>query len=306
MGSCREMAAVWDWMTALPDKVAHRRPRLCMMAAWSFLLSGQGERIPSYLEAVLGAVETSTKVPFKREMLGHVTALQAVQARYRGDSSGAISLSLRALEYLADGYLFTRSVLYMNLGSVYLLNGEIDEAGHTFDQALLVAHINSNPSLVLTIRCNQAKLLAAQGQLRQAAASYQQVLEASTESRGRGLPEEASAYLGLGEIRREWNALTPALETLTRGLELANLIGEIGPLSTGSMTLARGKYAQGETDQAVDLLQQAEQRVPIPLYTAQLVPCRPRLWIAQGEGARAAAWGPPRRLPPLLQPSHHP
>src|SRR5260370_15395913 len=185
-------------------------------------------------------------------MLGHVTALQAVHARYRGDSSGAISLSLRALEYLAEGYLFTRSVLYMNLGSVYLLSGEFDEANHTFEQALQVAHINSNQSLVLTIRCNQAKLLAAQGQLRQAADTYQQVLEASTESRGRGLPEEASAYLGLGEIRREWNALNPALEALTRGLELANLLGEIGPLSTRPSTLARAKYAQSATDTALD------------------------------------------------------
>ena len=230
MGSYREMAAVWHWVKVLPDQVTQRRPRLCMMAAWSLLLSGQGKRIPPYLEAVLAAVETSTNAPFKREMLGHVTALQAVQARYRGDSSGAITLSLRALDYLAEGYLFTRSVLYMNLGSVYLLSGEIEEAGHTFDQALQVAQVNTNPSLVLTIRCNQAKLLAAQGQLRPAAATYQQVLAASVESRGRGLPEEASAYLGLGEIRREWNALTPALETLTRGLELANLIGEIGPL----------------------------------------------------------------------------
>jgi len=239
MVSYREMAAIWHWMNALPDQVAHRRPRLCMIAAWSLLLSGQGERMPPYLDAVLAAVETSTQEPFKREMLGHVTALQAVQARYCGDSSRAIALSLHTLEYLAEGYLFTRSVLYMNLGYVYLLNGEIEEAGHTFDQALQVAHVNNNQSLVLTIRCNQAKLLAAQRQLRQAAATYQQVLEASTESRGRGLPEEASAYLGLGEIRREWNALTPALEALTRGLELANLIGEMGTLYTGYMTLAR-------------------------------------------------------------------
>jgi LuxR family transcriptional regulator, maltose regulon positive regulatory protein len=224
--------------------------------------------------------------------------------RYRGDSSGAIALSLRALDYLAEGYLFTRSVLYMNLGSVYLLSGELDEAGHTFDQALQVAHGNRNPSLVLTIRCNQAKLLAAQGQLRQAAATYQQVLAASTESRGRGLPEEASAALGLGEIHREWNALTPALETLTRGLELANLIGEIGPLATGYRTLARVKYAQGETEQAFEVLQQAEQRVPIPLYTAQLVACRTRFWIAQREVARALAWEQACGLTTEDQPSY--
>lgn len=304
MGSYREMAAVWHWVKALPDQVARRRPRLCMMAAWSLLLSGQGERIPSYLEAALAAVETSTEAPFKREMLGHVTALQAVQARYREDSSRAIALSLRALEYLAEGYVFTRSVLYMNLGSVYLLSGEIEEAGQTFDQALQVAHVNHNPSLVLTIRCNQAKLLAAQGQLRQAAATYQQVLEASTESRGRGLPEEASAYLGLGEIRRECNVLTPALDLVTRSLELANLIGEMSILSTGSMTLARVKYAQGETDQAFEVLQQAEQRVPLPLYTAQLAACRARLWIAQREVTRATAWGRACGLTTEDQPSY--
>jgi len=276
-----------------------------MLAAWSLLLSGQGERISPYLEAVLGAVKTSTQETFKREMLGHVTALQAVQARYRGDSSGSIALSLRALEYLAEGYLFVRSVLYMNLGYVYLLSGEIAGAGHTFDQALQEAHVNGNSSLILTIRCNQVKLLAAQGQLRQAAEGYQQVLAASTENRGRGLPEEASAYLGLGEIRREWNALTPALETLIRGLELANLIGEVGTLSTGYMILARVKYDQGEADQAFAVLQQAEQRLHLlPSSTAQLVACRVRLWIAQREVTRAAAWGQACGLTPEDQPSY--
>jgi LuxR family maltose regulon positive regulatory protein len=305
MGSYREMVAVWHWVKALPDQIAHRRPRLCMMAAWSLLLSGQGERISPYLEAVQAAVKTSTEGPFKREMLGQVTALQAVQARYREDSPAAIALTLRALEDLAEGYLFTRSVLYMNLGYVYLLNGEIDEAGHTFNQALQEARVNGNASLILTIHCNQAKLLAAQGQLRQAASAYQQVLEASTANRGRGLPEEASAYLGLGEIRREWNALTPALEPLTRGLELANLIGEVGTLSVGYMTLARVKYAQGETDQAFEVLGLAERRLHmLSASTAQLVACRARLWIAQREMTRALAWGQACDLTPEDQPSY--
>jgi LuxR family maltose regulon positive regulatory protein len=305
MGSYGEMVAIWHWVKALPDQVVHRRPRLSMIAAWFLLLSGQGERISPYLEVVLGAVKTSTQETFKREMLGHVTALQAVQARYRGDSSAAIALSLRALEYLTGSYLFTRSVLYMNLGYVYLLNGEIDEAGHTFDQALQEARVNGNSSLILTIRCNQAKLLVAQGQLRQAAEGYQHVLQTSTENRGRGLPEEASAYLGLGEIRREWNALTPALETLTRGLELANLIGEVGTLSTGYMTLARVKYAQGETDEAFAVLQQAEQRLHmLSSSTAQLVACRVRLWIAQREVTRGTAWGQACGLKPEDQPSY--
>ncbi len=304
MGSYREMVSVWHWVKALPDQVAYRRPRLCMMAAWSLLLSGQGERIPPYLEAVLAAVEVSTDASFKREMLGHVMALQAVQARYRGEYTEAIALSLRALDSLAEGYVFTRSVLYMNLGAVYLLSGAIKEASQTFDQALQMAHVNHTPSLVLTIRCNQAKLLAAQGQLRPAAETYRQVLEASTESRGRGLPEEASAYVGLGEIHREWNALSPALEAVTRGLELASLIGETSTLSAGYMTLARVKYAQGETDQAFEMLEIAEQRVHHPLYTAQLVACRVRLWVAQREVRRALAWGQTCGLTPEDQPSY--
>src|SRR5260370_11739997 len=180
MGSYGEMVAIWHWVKALPYPVVHRWPRLCMTAAWFLLLSGQGERISAYLESVLGAVETSTQETFKREMLGHVTALEAVQARYRGDSSGSIALSLRALEYLAEGYLFVRSVLYMNLGYAYLWSGEIAGAGHTFDQALQEAHVNGNSSLILTIRCNQAKLLTASGQLRQDADGFQQDLAPST------------------------------------------------------------------------------------------------------------------------------
>jgi LuxR family maltose regulon positive regulatory protein len=70
------------------------------------------------------------------------------------------------------------------------------------------------------------------------------------------------------------------------------------------MTLARVKYAQGETDQAFEVLQQAEQRLPIPLYTAQLVACRVRLWIAQREVTRATAWGQACGLTTEDQPSY--
>jgi LuxR family maltose regulon positive regulatory protein len=88
-------------------------------------------------------------------------------------------------------------------------------------------------------------------------------------------------------------------------LELANLIGEMGTLYTGYMTLARVKYAQGETDQAFEVLQQAEQRLHIPSSsTAQLVACRARFWIAQREVTRAAAWGQACGLTPEDQPSY--
>jgi LuxR family maltose regulon positive regulatory protein len=70
------------------------------------------------------------------------------------------------------------------------------------------------------------------------------------------------------------------------------------------MTLARVKYAQGEVDQAFEILQQVEQRVPIPLYTAQLVACRVRFWIAQQEVTRAAAWEQTCGLTTEDQPSY--
>src|SRR5260370_13540243 len=78
----------------------------------------------------------------------------------------------------------------------------------------------------------------------------------------------------------------------------------MGTVYKGYMTLARVKYAQGETDQAFAVLQQAEQRLHTRLYTAQLVAYRVRLWIAQREVTRAAAWGHACGLTTEDQPSY--
>jgi len=65
------------------------------------------------------------------------------------------------------------------------------------------------------------------------------------------------------------------------------------------------KYAQGETDQAFEVLQQAEQHLHmLSSSTAQLVACRVRFWIAQREVARALAWEQACGLTTEDQPSY--
>jgi LuxR family maltose regulon positive regulatory protein len=113
------------------------------------------------------------------------------------------------------------------------------------------------------------------------------------------LPVAGWAYLGLGELWREWNDLDAATSYLEEGLELGKWVGTAGPLAITYTVLARVKQAQGDMKGAVEAIDRARQSDPEPQVQDPLNPLSAylaRAQLAQGDTEAALRWARKRRL----------
>jgi LuxR family maltose regulon positive regulatory protein len=148
-----------------------------------------------------------------------------------------------------------------------------------------------------------ADIRIAQGRLGDALRTYEQALKLSLGQRalrqgGPVLRGTADMYVGMSEIHREHDDLPAAARCLVRSQELGEHLGLPQNPHRWRVAMARVREAQGDLDDALDLLDDAERRYvsdffpnvrPIPAMKA-------RVWAAQGKSGEALNWARERGL----------
>src|SRR5262249_3307739 len=133
----------------------------------------------------------------------------------------------------------------------------------------------------------------------QADQSYQQALELGA-ARGGHLVATGPAYVGRGELLREWNDLDQASHSLQEGIAQCQQLGNTSILLMGHITLARVRQAQGDAAGADLLIQTIPQILRSsrlhPLEAAHASAWHARLALAQGDLAVASRWVHERQL----------
>ena len=158
-------------------------------------------------------------------------------------------------------------------------------------------HPSDNPLSAVTSICLLARLHVLQGRLRQAAATYAQVVQIVPR------PEVLHTFFtslsysfGLGDLLREWNELEAAERHLLQGMALVNETLTVEPFVAvrGYTALARLQQARGNAPAALatlnGLVQLAEQRHFPPHLVTQGAAVRAQLELAQGNAAGALHW----------------
>jgi LuxR family transcriptional regulator, maltose regulon positive regulatory protein len=134
---------------------------------------------------------------------------------------------------------------------------------------------------------------ALQGQLHQAAATYQQTLGLAATYGMSAMPWIGVAQVGMGEVLREWNDLEGAEDLVRQGIAHCTESGGLAEMALdGSLTLARVVQARGDTDGALAVLQQAEalgRDGHVAQYAERVALARARLWLTATQGDVAAA-----------------
>jgi LuxR family transcriptional regulator, maltose regulon positive regulatory protein len=136
-----------------------------------------------------------------------------------------------------------------------------------------------------------------QGRLRDAAGYWRQALAAikKRENWGRLLPLPAIGwlYIRMGELLYEWNELAEAWDHLSRGLERAELGGDVRAMIAGYLLAGRLQLTAGDTGAAEEYLERARPHVA----SAQFAPWTSRfeyfqleLWLAQDRLRAAVNW----------------
>jgi LuxR family maltose regulon positive regulatory protein len=150
---------------------------------------------------------------------------------------------------------------------------------------------------ITTVYLAQVRL--GQAWLRESIRLYREALQVLAE-RGREGTEGNGLYVGLGALLYERNELEEAQRLVQHGIDLGQQENNALVIIAGRTTLARVLQAQGQEQEAGDLMQQAITLaqhhhilwtwVPGPLRAAQV-----RLWLTQGNLTAAAEWAYDRR-----------
>ena len=120
-------------------------------------------------------------------------------------------------------------------------------------------------------------------------------------------PPAGPAYVGLAEGAYQRNDLDKALRQVTEGIALCRQFLYPAPLTTGLVTLAWIRQAQGDPGGAREAMDEAGRAAPGPGVTGLLNPVptqRARLVLAQGDVATAARWTRERGLDADDEPSY--
>ena len=245
-----ELSTLLGWLEVLPEQVKHGHPRLLLDHAWVLLWSGQVIALELHLLVAERALADSTgsQPPGlqRQTMQGELAAIRAELARQRGDVSGAIELAQQALASLPEDAQWLRGVVTGLLGGAYRLRGDVVAASRAYTETIRASQASDNIPVALIAMGQLAQLQAMQGQLHQAAETYQEALDLASRWSVTTLPALGVAHVSMGEVLREWNDLDGAERLLLQGIEYCQQRGGLAECALdGCLSLARVFQARG-------------------------------------------------------------
>jgi len=279
------------WMDALPDEWVLRRPRLAIYRGWSLFLNGQYARSEQALGDARRALQRAPPSGERKMLRGELGAMLATLATLRHDLPTTIEEARIALEHLPGDRLAARARATRALGIAYGLRGDTDRQVETLREAQRLALDGGNVFLAAEVLSQIGFMQTHQGRLREAARSYQEIVDL-VEPPSR-FPPACLGYNGLALVSFEWNDL-PAAETyLTQAIALCRRGGIGYALRPAYCLQALLKQALGDADGADAAMDQA-MRLPWVAGSAeialQLAQYQARLYLMRGDAERAERW----------------
>ena len=241
-----ETATLLHWYNALPDEFVRARSDLCLSYSWSLIFAAQLDKAEACLQEAEQLAQNNPAV------LGQALAAQAYVARTRGDGRRVVELSQRALALLSPDDDNSRGIVTMNLGMAYWYAGQLDGAQQMLNTARDAAHRSGNSYAAVTAQIFLCRIVAAHGQMHQAAVAYRQVIAECGSS-----PMAALAQIDLARLLYEWNDLEAAAQQAQRSVELSRRGGNAEMVPASYQTLALIKQAQGDAAAAQAALQES-------------------------------------------------
>lgn len=289
---------IMAWLQGLPTNVLNQRPSLWVTAAAVWLATGQVNGIEQRLQAAEQAIDQHPLTPKLNDLIGRIAAIRGTLALSQNDAAQIIAQSKRALEYLAIDNLSFRTSTVWKLGYAYQLQGKRSDAKQAYEQAISIGQRSGNLVTVVLASIGLGNLQESDNQLKLAATTYQQVLEAS---RQLALPAaNCGAELGLARIYYQWNQLDQAEQHYQRALQAAQLLQHTDREVACYVIKARLLIAQNQLDQASLLLEQASAAAQQHRHTTQpakIAAEQVRIALMRGQAQQASQIAQTHQIP---------
>ncbi|RIK29031.1 MAG: helix-turn-helix transcriptional regulator [Anaerolineae bacterium] len=315
MRQSRQEPTLLRWLKALPNELFQPRPVLNVHYIGILMQNGQFDGVESRLQDVeqwLTAPEDIREQPvyvdeeeFQR-IPSSVAMYQAAIALAQGDVVNAMKNARKVLELARKDEDFPRGAASSLLGLASWTSGDLKTAYEMFSKGMAHLHKVGYVSDVIGGSVTLADIRITQGRLREAMIIYERGLQLATKQGAPVLRGAADMYVGMAELYREHNDLNAAMQSLQKSKELGEFNGLPKNPYRWRVAMARIKEAQGDFDDAFQLLNEAE-----PRFMADFSPnVRPvtalkaRVWIKQGKLEKALDWARERKLSIEEEPSY--
>ena len=284
--------SVVRWLDMLSDEMVHNRPWLSVARAWTLANAGRFDLVEPLLQIAEERVEGQDE---RQHLTGHIAVVRAYVASSTGDLSRAARCARAALDILSDEDEMLRGYLYSLLSVALRWSGELDAASRVSFNAIALSRESGDLRILTSVLCDCAALRIVQGQFSEAEALCREALGLAGEylkQSGWPLPVSGRAHELLGGVLYVWDDLPGAVYHARQGVVLCERWGQPDFLASAYCRLARVLHATGDVAGAMEAIQKATRTAnQVSLsYGEHMAAWEARLWLAQGNTARAVRW----------------
>jgi LuxR family maltose regulon positive regulatory protein len=242
-----EFTTFTTWIKRLPKSTFYANRVLCIYYAIALILEGNSYQEIQHLLEIISSFGDSQPAD-----LALVQALISILQGKIQEASLYLNI-VRKSPPLNDEFLMGTFDLLQSLVFSGDIQDTIDQLRKTYNRA----KISGNLVIAITSLSYLGDLYKYQGKLSESWAIYQEALELARIGNENYLPAGSMALLGMGEIAYKRNQLEEAEKYLKKGFHLTAR-WEISHFFGLSTTLARVQIAQGNVQDAIESMHQAE------------------------------------------------
>jgi len=315
MRQTRQEPTLLGWFKALPAELFQNHPVLNVNYVGTLMQNGQFDGVESRLREIeqwLATPEDIRERPvyvdeeeFQR-LQNLVPMYHAAIALAQGNAVNAMKHASKVLELAREDDDFPRGAASSLVGLASWASGDLETAYEMFSKGM--AHLQKVGFIsdVIGGSVTLADIRITQGHLREAMGIYERGLQLATKQGTPTLRGAADMHVGMSGLYYERNELNSAEQHLLKSKALGELNGLPKNPYRWRVAMAQIQEAQGELDETLDLLDEAE-----PLYVSDFAPnvhpisaLKARVWIKQGELEKALNWARERKLSVVEEPSY--
>jgi len=288
---------VWlGWVNQLPSSVIRVRPVLCTQIGLAHMDLGNVDGS----ESSLRDAEQSLKLPSNEMIVTEKELFQTLPIQiafgraYNAQSQNRFSEAVKYAELALDLIPSKDDFIYVQVSTIlsgtHWANGNLDEASKLIDDWVETSKQAGNIFFAVAGSFGKADILIAQGRLHDATETYKQALKFASAHNAEG--HTAHHHLGLGMLYHEMGEDEHAAQHLQKSFELGRQTTIVDWAYRKSLTQARLKESEGDLDNALDLLDEAQRfyvRTPQPnLRPVDAI--KAQVYLKQRKLSKAQEW----------------
>jgi LuxR family maltose regulon positive regulatory protein len=285
------------WLTALPDNVIQKYPRLYLYHAWVLYLTNQMSAAEQCISDAKNALnQMNTNDPL---IAGMLAAIHSTLTGIHHQFPETLMLSRQALEQLPEEAVSWRCMAAINLGVTCAYIGEVQEAVAVLSYAMELSQEIGSSFAMLSAFWHLSSLQIAQLNLHAAENTCQQLEQAAQMPGLQRFPINGYITLLLGEINMERSDLEAAERYLLESAGQMNPESFPTALLRSYVALSRLKTLQGDTEGEEHYWQLAEQLGRMSKMQGRstlLSISRAHRWLAQGNLVALESWAAENHL----------